>query len=537
LKIKRSRSKNYWGAILDKIKKIFNKFNIVLIIIIIACVGIRIYYGNQKEGYHIDELYSYTLMNVKGGFLINIPNFSSEWKTKADIIDSLTINKGEALNYKMVYQNQTHDVHPPIYYFLLNTAASFTPNYFTKWSGITLNIVISIISIIMVYIISKELLNDKKWSLLLALLYGFSSSAISLTVFIRMYELFSLNVLLFIYINMLLIMKKEINKKHMILLTATTILGLLTHYYFLFFAASFSILCMIKFLFIEKNHNKTFVYISSLLLGGIISILLYPAFLLHVFKSNRGIEAMSNLFNFSRYIDNLKTAYKITNSHLFYNYFIVLIIIILYLLLLALFKEIKINYRDLSLPVLMLLSSVLYIFIVMKVAPYIELRYISPVLGVILISIILLLKVLIDGLTNNKSFIFILIIFSIITLLNIKSNNIEFLYKDILSKETKLNEIVEKGTNTCIVFAKTEWAITDQIFNYKKFDYIHFRMAPTLREGLLEKDNKKVNDFVLYIEKEYDSDKILGELYNKNYESYKIMETRFSNLYHVYLSE
>ena len=38
-----------------------------LIIIILILIGIRVYFGYQKEDFFMDETFSYTLMNMKEG--------------------------------------------------------------------------------------------------------------------------------------------------------------------------------------------------------------------------------------------------------------------------------------------------------------------------------------------------------------------------------------------------------------------------------------------------------------------------------------
>lgn len=55
-------------------EKLNNKNNILkhltkilLAILVIFLVGIRIYFGNQKQDFFMDEFFSYTLMNMKEG--------------------------------------------------------------------------------------------------------------------------------------------------------------------------------------------------------------------------------------------------------------------------------------------------------------------------------------------------------------------------------------------------------------------------------------------------------------------------------------
>ena len=54
-------------------------------------------------------------------------------------------NLYELDNYKYVYDLQSYDVHPPVYYFMLHTVCSVMPGVFSMWQGIGLNILFSLI--------------------------------------------------------------------------------------------------------------------------------------------------------------------------------------------------------------------------------------------------------------------------------------------------------------------------------------------------------------------------------------------------------
>ena len=109
-----------------------------LIIIILILIGIRVYFGYQKEDFFMDETFSYTLMNMKeGAGMVQIaPEFNNTWISGDKIKNMLTVSNDEILRYDTVYYNQTQDVHPPLYYFLLHTASVLSFGNFTKWTGI-----------------------------------------------------------------------------------------------------------------------------------------------------------------------------------------------------------------------------------------------------------------------------------------------------------------------------------------------------------------------------------------------------------------
>ena len=148
------------------------KTTIILIIIILVQILIRIYFGYQKQYFHMDEMYSYGLMNYNKLNIADNEDFLNKWHNKEYFEDYLEVNDNEIYNIKPVYENQKNDVHPPLYYLLLRISATFTINKFTKWTGILLNITIFIISSIMVYLISKELFKNKIYAVLTTLING-----------------------------------------------------------------------------------------------------------------------------------------------------------------------------------------------------------------------------------------------------------------------------------------------------------------------------------------------------------------------------
>ena len=126
---------------------------IILAIIIVLQVVARVYLGEKKEYFHMDEMYSYGLMNYNKLNIADNEDFYDTWHNKQYYKDYLEVNSDEVWNLKPVYENQKNDVHPPLFYLLLRIASTFTVDNFTKWSGIWLNIIISIATTILTFLI------------------------------------------------------------------------------------------------------------------------------------------------------------------------------------------------------------------------------------------------------------------------------------------------------------------------------------------------------------------------------------------------
>lgn len=238
---KKKKTKNflikiYKGDIIKMKKE--NIYKILLIIIIFVQICVSLYIGNKKEYYHMDEAYSYGLMNYHTLSITDDKDFLDKWHTKDYFLDYFSVNSDEISDFKAVYENQKNDVHPPLYYLLLRISSLFTIDTFSKWTGIGLNIIILIIATVFVYIISSKLFKSKALAILTTIINAFSMATLENTIYIRMYALSTLNILIFTYINMKIFDKKQIKINDMILLRTITYFRWLNSLLFLYICSS-----------------------------------------------------------------------------------------------------------------------------------------------------------------------------------------------------------------------------------------------------------------------------------------------------------
>lgn len=295
-----------------------------LIIIILILIGIRVYFGYQKEDFFMDETFSYTLMNMKegAGMVQTAPEFNNTWMSGDKIKNMLTVSNDEILRYDTVYYNQTQDVHPPLYYFLLHTASVLSFGNVTKWTGIVLNIIIFIGICGVLYIIGKKIFKSTIWSLVLVAIYGVSTGGVFSTIFIRMYELLIFFVLL--YLNKVIdILKKNIienesiSKKDMVELVTIFVFGMLTHYHFIIISVLISAILFIIMLVKKVKISRILTYVGINILGLLIYSIIYPSFYIHMFGTHRGAESAGNLLNVSDYIDRIRNMFKVFDTNVF----------------------------------------------------------------------------------------------------------------------------------------------------------------------------------------------------------------------------
>ena len=134
--------------------KTWIKKYIALILALILISAVCFLFAGRKEGMFIDEIYSFGLANsyyapyvtdLKDGDLID------KVMTRQELIDYLSVGDDDRFAAGSVYYNQTRDVHPPMYYWLLNFASSLNAGSFSMWTGLVLNYIIYMLTLIVLY--------------------------------------------------------------------------------------------------------------------------------------------------------------------------------------------------------------------------------------------------------------------------------------------------------------------------------------------------------------------------------------------------
>lgn len=124
----------------------------------------------RKEGFFADELYSYGLSNSDyAPFLSWYYNGERAYSgtsaehiySREDFMSYVAVQEGQRFDYASVYYNQTQDVHPPVFYFLLHTVCSLFPGSFTKWTGLGLNFALFGGTIAALYALGMEILKGR----------------------------------------------------------------------------------------------------------------------------------------------------------------------------------------------------------------------------------------------------------------------------------------------------------------------------------------------------------------------------------------
>ena len=313
------------------------------------------------------------------------------WRTREEAIDYMQVTgNGDAFNISSVYWNQISDVHPPLFYAIVNVVSSVFQNNSSKYIIFGINVVFFLLT---AYFMRKILIeiDKKELSILTVLLYGLSIAGISTVVFLRMYMMLTFFTVVFLYLNIKIVKNDfHVDKRKIIELILTTVGGFLTQYFFCFYALLVVIIMGIIFL-IRKKYKELAKYVGIFVVSAIIGLLIFPMSLYHMFFGERGVGFFAN----ELYGPRLKAF-----TELILNNFGANNIIGIALLILSIFVVIIVKKKE-NLPIFCLISIpvVCYIMIIAKIAPYVELRYIMNVLPITTIFVVMMVGSMFDNRT------------------------------------------------------------------------------------------------------------------------------------------
>ncbi len=354
----------------------------VAIVILLQAV-LLFFVSAEKEEYHIDEIYSYILSNsYETDRISNAESYWGQWVDGSSFLDFVEVDAGERFAYDKVYIHNGADCHPPLYYWLLHTVSSLFPNTFSKWLGLSINIVLFVFAQFLLYLLSAKMIKEPQFRILPVLMYGFSIMAIDTVLFIRMYMLLTVWVLLFTYLHFGA-MENGYSSKRLLLIFITTYLGMMTQYYFIIYC-----FCATMVLFVSlwtKNRKKEMCKIALTECAAVtVMIISYPYVLSQAFGSstnNVGNEVARTLLDFKLWIRQMislgkQTIYPLGFNNLVTACLIALLTVIFILRICCVHKKGELKKWFFSAPVLLGVTWVLtYLLIAYIGGDYVYVRY------------------------------------------------------------------------------------------------------------------------------------------------------------------
>lgn len=505
----------------------------IALLIITLELAVVIFFGSKKEGYFLDEISSYNLANsyfVRANSSIGIPY--DEWIEPQYLSSLIVVSAEKRFEYKSVFFNQSNDVHPPLYYILLHTICSVFPDSFSKWYGLSLNFILFALCSFFIYLISKKIFTNQFITLLPSIVWGFSAGAISTAMFIRMYMLLTTLLVIYIYTNFVLIDSEE-SIFPFIYTGIFTVLGFLTHYFFLAIALFWSLFYMVYFL-IQKKRRLFLRYLLTMLNALLIGVLIFPSSIYHILNSYRGREVINNLTSFENYLERLIIMFDKLSLQLFGGFLQYLIIFVICLLIISFLKKIisdqsdyiqrnvhnrffkKYNLQYISnfyidnIRLLSLTFSAILTFSVIVIAsPYLATRYtyfIYPVLS--LLAVYYLYQIFSLYIINQRNVILaVFTVYAVIISFSHYKNQIDHLYigyDDILSTAQEYSDL------DCVYITEYDWKVYSNILELAEFEKTFvLHPADLSKIPRVLNDLKESEGIILYVESSLDQNDIL----------------------------
>lgn len=507
---------------LKNVLKSINKYNAVLVFLILFICTILSYFQIQKIGFHEDEVYTIvSSVNEENGLMSAYKNNgfpeneAPEWKSKESVKNFVTLTPNNYTNFISIFTNQAKDNHPPLFYIFVHISAIIFSGYFTKYTVFLVNI-ISFVASFIVIIKIFELLNKKHLVIPAIIFYGLSMGTISMVIYQRMYMLLTFFILLYFYYN-LKIYKNGMNKTIILKLGTATVLGFLTQYFFAMYAIGIFIV-MIYEMLKEKDFKTIKTYIISHIVYATIAILLFPVSIHHLLFTDRGISNLTNnnfLENLLKYINYISYSFSINNF--------TLTIFTLFVIVFAILAYIHKEKEDKFLANITIIPTVVFLLITVKLTSFQELRYIMPMIPFIVIISFLIYDKLIN--IKYKNIILMILTIALIT------NGFVFSGPMFLYKEYKeYLQIAQNHKEKSFVY------VYDNFFNHMQsvpemMIYQKTLLINTSKDEikyLLNNELNKEDSYILCIKAYMDNDKIIKQI-KENTEFKNISNIRVNN--------
>ena len=269
----------------------------------LLCLGVLLavqvlllfYFAAERQGYHVDELFTYFLSNnsaPNAPYPKNEPDYLAAWHTADYFRSFLTCDPSEQFQFGFVYMNQRLDVLGPLYFALFHLVCSFVPGTFSIYPIVATHAALFVLSGILLWQMGRRLLHSDWAALLPVALWGFSAGAVSAGLYLRVYAL-----LLFflVLITFLAFRVAEhalygegpcISKRYVAAIAFATAGGLLTHYYFVLYTL-FLGLTLGAYLLCQHRKQDLRRALCGVFLGVGGGILIFPASIMQAFTSYR----------------------------------------------------------------------------------------------------------------------------------------------------------------------------------------------------------------------------------------------------------
>ncbi len=514
-------------------KKVKRKFIIMFLIIWAVQMAAAFYFCIQKQGFHEDEYYTYYSTARTNGFYVE----DGQWMDRETYRNEFVVLPGQQFQYGLVKLVQSWDVHPPMYYWVFHTVASLVPGVFSKWIGLSVNLLFWGINIVLLtylaYLVSGR---SERTALLAVLFYGLSAAAVSGVVFIRMYEMLTMFVLLCAVLHVramesITVIKREKLPvlRSLVPMAAVTYLGFLTHYYYFIFLFYLAAAFCIWLLWRDRKLWNCLRYGVGQGTAFALAYLTYPSCLGQMFRGQRGAQATGNFFDLSNTVQRFRFFYGLLDEYVFGK---MLPVFLLFLLVLAVTayrqRSLRKPRQEDSIYMVLAFAVLGYFLTVSKTALLLgdtSNRYQMPVYGIIVLLLFQAIRALWQRVRPEKmpvnglaGYVYgaAVIMCLLIDAAGLTSGKVVFLYPEDKARIDFAAEKEKEGTPVVYLYKPdAEWCIWDVADEMLAYSRVYFASADKT-DVITEDEVQSADSLVVYIAEGTDAGEQIKRILNSN---------------------
>lgn len=453
------------------------------------------------------------------------------WRDSEYFTNYLTVQPNERFDIWRTYIAAIRDVHPPLYFIILNIISSFIPNIFSVWGAFLINYVAMLSVCVLLYYLMQKYYSGCQGGIMVVGLYGFSGGYISTMYLYRPYALLTLFVLIFYICHLNFYTNNwTMDRRHRLMLIVVTVLGYLTQYYFVFIAIGVAILTVVV-MFRYKQTNQLKRYVLSFVYAAIIGLITWPFSIKHIFFGARGTEAIDTIGNIGK-LHQLWEFANIVISDIYSRSWAFAIGLLCFAIIMIVINRKKsplyLNYKVM----LLIVPTIFYFIIASLISPYETSRYIMCIFPLIsIINTVVLMKGIQMLAKSRYQIICTMTIIIITRLLSIGVRPVDF-YQITQSDKENLIDVQERKEKCVFVYNKRNQydSSVPDFMNYDKTLLVQGDNLALLRN---DKTVQNARGLVIYVAG-YDEGKIDEICSIMGYNNYELIARKsVAKVYYV----
>lgn len=270
--------------------------------IVLAGALARVAVAALKTDYHVDEGITLALTNGTWSPPV-VAGLFERWVDKAELEEFVFNGKLRALgrvDFDGISRSTAWDVHPPLFYWLYAAARLAVGVDRHMAACLLVNLPCFAFAAVFLMLAMRRATGDRRLSLLALALFAFSPAGISVTSFIRMYELLSFACAGFFCCAAFAVIPGQDGRfgasrwVAVVALAAFSFIGALSHYYFLLFALPVCAACAL--ILARRGDAHALLWGALAVLVGLYAAYrVFPAMETHLFHSYRAKEGVGAL--------------------------------------------------------------------------------------------------------------------------------------------------------------------------------------------------------------------------------------------------